>query len=137
MDENTSIRARADISKRWKKELRKMTRFFKENGANDEKIDALGAVFENVCWMKLKLEDARADISEDGLTVEYDNGGGQKGVREHPAFKAYEALWKSYCAGLQILLSQLPEAAGNQNAGDQLAAPENALALVLSKRRDA
>lgn len=137
MNENTSIRTRAEISKRCKKEQRKLTRFCTENGMNEDRAAALLPVFESVCWMKIKLEDEREAIGEDGLTVEYDNGGGQCGIRENPAFKAYKALWKSYCAGLQILLSQLSETAENQSAEDQPAAPENALALVLSKRRDA
>jgi hypothetical protein len=138
MAENTSIRARAEISRRCKKEVRKMTRFCRENGVDAEKIDALTPVFDSVCWMQIKLEDARTDIAEDGLTVEYDNGGGQSGIRENPAFKAYEALWKSYCAGLQIILAELPDAARDAAAtAGQNAAPENALALVLGKRKDA
>lgn len=138
MAENTSIRARAEISKRCKKAARKMTRFYRENGVDAEKIDALAPVFDSVCWMQIKLEDARADIAEDGLTAEYDNGGGQTGIRENPAFKAYEALWKSYCAGLQILLAELPDnAKAAAAAAGQKTAPETALALVLGKRKDA
>ena len=66
----------------------------------------------NVSWMKSKLDDARTAIGEDGITVEYDNGGGQTGVRENPAFRAYEALWKTYLSGLDALLKLLPEGAG-------------------------
>ncbi len=39
--------------------------------------------------------------------MEYDNGGGQTGVRENPAFRAYEALWKTYLSGLDALLKLL------------------------------
>lgn len=138
MEQNTSIRGRAEVSKRCKKEQRKLIRFCRENGVSDDRIEALTPVFENVCWMQIKLEDARADIAEDGLTAEYDNGGGQSGIRENPAFKAYEALWKSYCAGLQIILAELPEAARNAvSIPGGKAAPETALALVLGKRKDA
>lgn len=138
MAKTSMNRARAEISKRCKKELRKMTRFYRENGINDEKIESLMPVFENVCWMQIKLEDARNDISEDGVTMEYDNGGGQSGVRENPAFKAYETLWKSYCSGLQILLAELPdEAKGAVEAAGQSAAPRTALALVMAGREKA
>lgn len=138
MAENTTIRACAEISKRCKKESRKMARFFKDNGVDAKKIDALTPVFDNVCWMQIKLEDARTDIADDGLTAEYDNGGGQTGIRENPAFKAYEALWKSYCAGLQILLAELPDnAKAAVAAAGQKTAPETALALVLGKRKGA
>ena len=138
MAENTTIRACAEISKRCKKESRKMTRFCRENGVDAEKVDALTPLFDNICWMQIKLEDARAEIGEAGLLTEYDNGGGQSGVRQNPAFKAYEALWKSYCAGLQILLSELPDHAKAAAAAvGRNAAPESALALVLGKRKDA
>lgn len=138
MAENTSIRARAEISKRCKKEARKMTRFYRENGVDAEKIDALTPLFDNICWMQIKLDDARAEIGEDGLLTEYDNGGGQSGVRQNPAFKAYEALWKSYCTGLGILLEELPDSAkAAAAAAGQKTAPETALALVLGRRKEA
>ena len=85
MAENTSIRARAEISKRCKKEARKMTRFYRENGVDAEKIDALTPLFDNICWMQIKLDDARAEIGEDGLLTEYDNGGGQSGYKKNEA----------------------------------------------------
>lgn len=138
MAENTTIRARAEISKRCKKESRKMARFCRESGVDAKKIDAFTPLFDNICWMQIKLEEARADIAEDGLTIEYDNGGGQSGIRENPAFKAYEALWKSYCAGLQLLLAELPDSSKQVIAADaKRAAPESALALVLGRRKDA
>ena len=138
MAENTSIRACAEISKRCKKEVRKMARFCKDAGVDAKKIDAFTPLFDNICWMQIKLEDAREEIGEAGLLTEYDNGGGQSGVRQNPAFKAYEALWKSYCTGLGILLPQLPDAAKDTaTAAARNAAPETALALVLGKRKDA
>jgi hypothetical protein len=138
MAENTSIRARAEISKRCKKAARKMTRFWRESGVDAEKIDALTPLFDNICWMQIKLDDARAEIGEDGLLTEYDNGGGQSGVRQNPAFKAYEALWKSYCTGLGILLAELPDnAKAAATAAGQKTAPETALALVLGRRKEA
>lgn len=138
MTESTTIRARAGISKRCKKEVRKMARFCKEVGVDAKKIDAFTPLFDNICWMQIKLEDAREEIGEAGLLTEYDNGGGQSGVRQSPAFKAYEALWKSYCAGLDILLAELPDhAKAAAAAAGRKTAPETALALVLGKRKDA
>ena len=139
MGENTSIRMRAEISKRCKKEQRKLIKIFKESGLNEEKINILTPLIENISWMKVKLDDAREDIGEDGLTAEYNNGGGQKGIREHPAFKAYEALWKSYSSGLAVILSHMPEQAA-EHAADKLQGDDdapNALELVLGRRKDA
>ena len=84
--------------------------------------------------MKSKLDDARTAIGEDGITVEYDNGGGQTGVRENPAFRAYEALWKTYLSGLDALLKLLPEGAAEDPALSAVK-PASALALVQGRRK--
>ncbi len=67
----------------------------------------LEPVIENTAWMRVKLDDARELVGEEGITVEYNNGGGQTGVRENPNMKAYEALWKSYVVGLQKITDAL------------------------------
>jgi hypothetical protein len=41
--------------------------------------------------------------------VAYDNGGGQKGIRENPLFKGYENLWRSYMAGMSKIIDCLPD----------------------------
>lgn len=135
--DNTSIRGRAESDKRCKNQQRKLTKICKDYGLDAEKISVILPVIENVCWMQVKLEDAREDIAEDGLTTEYDNGGGQSGIRENPAFKAYEALWKSYSAGLQIILGVLPEQAAQAVKASAGKDSGNALELVLSRRREA
>ena len=38
----------------------------------------------------------------------FPTGGGQKGIRENPAFKGYEALWKAYMQGMNRILDTLP-----------------------------
>lgn len=65
--------------------------------------------------------------------MEYDNGGGQTGVRENPAFRAYEALWKTYLSGLDALLKQLPA----QMEPEQLAEvpPVSPLAVVQGRKK--
>ncbi len=97
MAADTSNRACAEIAKRSAAERRKLAKFLAKNGLNDEKIKSLDPVILNVSWMKSKLDDAREAIGEEGITVEYDNGGGQSGVRENPAFRAYEAFGKRTC----------------------------------------
>lgn len=53
--------------------------------------------------LRAKVEEARKQIEKEPLTMKYNNGGGQKGVRENPIFPAYEKLLKSY----QAVLTQL------------------------------
>lgn len=134
MEKNSSTRARTEIEKRCAAERRKLARFLNKNGLNEEKIKSLDPVILNVSWMKSKLDDARTAIGEDGITVEYDNGGGQTGVRENPAFRAYEALWKTYLSGLDALLKLLPEGATEDPALSEVK-PASALALVQGRRK--
>lgn len=133
MPKNTSTRARAEIEKRSAAERRKLTRFLSKNGMDEEKIKSIDPVILNVSWMKAKLDDARTAIGEDGITVAYDNGGGQTGVRENPAFRAYEALWKTYLSGLDVLLKLLPEQAEQEQVAELK--PASALALVTRRRK--
>ncbi len=60
---------------------------------------------KNITCMRKKLAEARNDLLNQPFVVEYDNGGGQSGVRENPFFPAYEKLLKSY----QSLLKQIDE----------------------------
>ena len=42
-------------------------------------------------------------IPDEELIIEYDNGGGQMGVRENPFYPAYEKLLASYTRALEAL----------------------------------
>ena len=61
----------------------------------------------NVLWMERKLEEARDDIADAPLAVEYDNGGGQTGTRKNPAIDAYNALMSNYVRALKQLCEML------------------------------
>ena len=50
---------------------------------------------------RIKREGRR--IKSENLIVEYDNGGGQTGVRENPFYPAYEKLLASYVKTLQAV----------------------------------
>lgn len=78
-------------------------------GVTDDKMDLLDPVIENTAWMKAKLDDSRQLIRRTDIVVPYDNGGGQKGIRENPAFRGYEALFKSYMSGMNRIIDSMPE----------------------------
>jgi hypothetical protein len=130
---DTSNRARAEIAKRTDAECRKLAKFLAKNGLDNKKIKSLDPVISNVSWMKSKLDDAREAIGEEGITVEYDNGGGQSGVRENPAFRAYEALWKTYLSGLDMLIKLLPVEVPQEQISD--IKPTSVLTLVQNRRK--
>ena len=58
---------------------------------------------ESVVFMAEKLEETRKLLRKEPLVIEYDNGGGQKGIRENPHYIAYEHLLTSYNKALRQL----------------------------------
>lgn len=100
----------------------------------ENKVKILEPIVENVAWMKVKLDDARAVIAGSNIVIPYDNGGGQNGIRENPAFKGYEALWKSYMAGLEKILEELPEEE-RASAAEVADAPKTVLELVRERHK--
>lgn len=126
-----------DIKKRVNCEKNRQKRFFKDAGLEKKQYEMLLPVVENVAWMKVKLEDAREEIAEGKLVVDYDNGGGQSGVRENPVFKAYEGLWKAYLAGLSKILEIFPTDIAEKAVKEEVVEPQNVLSLVRGKRKEA
>lgn len=66
----------------------------------NEKVKTLE---EQIRVMSDKLIQAAKQVPAENLIVEYDNGGGQTGVRENPFFPAYEKLLNSYIKAVMTL----------------------------------
>lgn len=105
-----------------------------DSGVKEEKIESIRTIIENVAWMKVKLDDARETIKTSSVVIPYDNGGGQKGLRENPLFKGYESLWKSYMAGMCKILECLPSEQIKQEA-EVIESPKTMLEIVRNKHR--
>ncbi len=58
---------------------------------------------ESVLFMAEKLKESRKIMENEPLVVEYDNGGGQKGIRENPHYTAFEHLMTTYTKSLRQL----------------------------------
>ena len=128
MEEKKSVKRRAN------REKNRLRRMLKEAGIKEPKTDILLPVVENVSWMRVRLDDIREAIEESPIIIEYDNGGGQKGTRENPEYKAYENLWKSYMAGLGRILDALPKDLQEEAKPDEEVRPRTVLELVREKR---
>ena len=100
--------AEADLKARADAEHDRITRILNDAGISERRMQTLAPIIENVSWMRAKLDDSRSLIKNSNIVVPYDNGGGQKGIRENPAFKGYEALWKAYMQGMNRILDTLP-----------------------------
>ena len=64
-----------------------------------------------------QLEAARKRLAKEPLVIEYDNGGGQSGIRENPEWLAYEKLLKSYHATLRAIAAQTGGKASEKQTG--------------------
>ena len=58
---------------------------------------------EQVIFMSKKLKESKAGLRDQAIVIPYDNGGGQTGIRENPAFTAYEKLLATYTKSLTAL----------------------------------
>lgn len=100
----------------------------------DDNVALLVPIIENTAWMKAKLDETRETIKNTAVAIPYDNGGGQTGVRENPLYKGYEALWKSYMAGMNVIMAALPRVVVEQEA-EKIETPKTVLQLVRDKHR--
>lgn len=58
---------------------------------------------ESVLFMAEKLKESRKLMEKEPLVIDYDNGGGQKGIRENPHYVAFEHLMTTYTKSLKQL----------------------------------
>ena len=123
----TEIKARAE------EEQNRITDLLSEVGISDKRMKLLEPIILNTAWMKAKLDDAREAIKNSNIVISYDNGGGQKGIRENPLFKGYESLWRSYMAGMAKILDSLPQEQIEQAV--EIEKPATMLELVRNKHR--
>ena len=115
-------------------EIERLTTLLEEYGISDKRIKALSTIIENTAWMKNKLDNTREAIKSSSVVIPYDNGGGQKGIRENPLFKGYESLWRSYMAGMSKILESLPPEVIEQ-AEAEVEKPATMLELVRQKHK--
>lgn len=116
------------------KEIKRITDILNEYSVSAKKINILEPIIQNTAWMKIKLDDAREAVKTSNVVIPYDNGGGQKGLRENPIFKGYESLWKSYMAGMNKILDCLPVEQAKIEV-EAIETPKTMLELVRDKHR--
>lgn len=122
----------SEIKRRAKKEQKRIYNLLTEVGISEKRMNLMEPVIYNTSWMKAKLDDAMEAIKQSNVVISYDNGGGQKGIRENPLFKGYEALWKSYMLGMSKIMDCMPQEVVKQEMED-LEKPKTMLELVRSK----
>ena len=125
----------SEFDKAVRKEKNKMKRQLTAAKISAHKMKILEPVIDNAATMKVRLDDLREMIVTEDFMVEYDNGGGQKGIRENPVFKRYEAFFKTYMLAMGRIIDALPDE--KQSAWDDdinKKKPQTALEIVMKKQ---
>ena len=122
------------LDERFQEEFDRINNLLNEAGVSDKKIRIMQPVIENTAWMKVKLDDSRLAVKNSQIVISYDNGGGQKGIRENPLFKGYESLWKSYMHGMQKIIECIPDDNSNIKK-EELDKPLSMLEVVRARKK--
>lgn len=88
----------------------RLRRALRELGMTDDMLALCHELVANVGFLEDALWNARIDLMGAPIVVEYDNGGGQAGLRKHPGLEAYTRLYQQYLQGIRTLVEKLPEA---------------------------
>lgn len=123
-----------EIKARAAEEQDRIIEILNSAGVSDKRMRTLEPVILNTSWMKAKLDDAREAIKNSNIVISYDNGGGQKGIRENPLFKGYENLWRAYIHGMDRILSALPDELATEQR-IEMEKPKTMLELVRNKHK--
>lgn len=92
-----------------KKEYKRLEGLLDKAGVLEHQKEVLQPVIDNLSWQRVKLEETMELMKDADVVIEYNNGGGQEGIRENPIFKAYISLFRIYLAGLDKFTSYLPK----------------------------
>ena len=91
----------------YQSELKRLQRLTKDV-IPDDKRTAIMPLMSNIAFLKVKLDQARVELMGESIFTEYDNGGGQSGLREHPGFSAYNKLFTTFARGIKQITDMMP-----------------------------
>ena len=97
------------MDKRVENEHKRLESLIDQANISKQKRAALAVIIDNLAWQRIKLDDIRDQMLEEDVSIPYNHGGGQEGVRENPTFKSYINLWRAYMLGIDKLTSYLPK----------------------------
>lgn len=105
----------------------------KESGVSMTQIKAIEPMIRNLATMADKLDEIAEQLPEAPLTVEYENGEHQRGVRENPIFKTYENLYSSYQNGMNKIIKMIDD--GKRTPPQSKKEEKTVLDQILGKKR--
>ena len=88
-------------------EIKRLSAIFKNIDA--DKAAVVKELIQNAAYTAVTLRELQENISESGAIMEYNNGGGQSGIRVSPALQAYTKLISTYNGIIKQLVGLLPK----------------------------
>lgn len=96
------------------KEFKRMKEIYSEISPKQQVI--CYSMLEEAAFLKVTLEDLRAEISENGTTDEYKNGANQFGVKVSASLQSYNQTLKNYFVLLEKIVKMFPISAEKMSA---------------------
>lgn len=88
-------------------EIERLTNIYKNIDA--DKAAVVKELIQNAAYSAVTLRELQKNITEYGAVQEYNNGGGQCGMRISPALQAYTKLIATYNGIIKQLVGLLPK----------------------------
>lgn len=83
-----------------------------DNAQDEESRSIILSIIERIAYLTIALGELENQTVHEGYIVHYDNGGGQEGIRQHPALTAYGQLHKSWITSIKALKEFMDNEAG-------------------------
>lgn len=95
-----------DKNERISAEIKRLNRVFSKIGNKPK--SAVKSLIENAAFMAVTLEDLQANINENGVISEYQNGENQWGTKKSPEIEIYNVMIRNHAGIMKQLTDLLP-----------------------------
>jgi len=96
-----------------KDEVRRLARLFAKIDNQHKKF--VSPLIGRVAFLTVSLQALEEQLKNEGLVIEFDNGGNQTGVRSHPAAILHVNYTKNLALVMKQLAGYLPESEGQED----------------------
>lgn len=96
-------------------ERQKLSRIFAD--IDEKRRGTVQRLIDNAAFMAVTLENLQAQINENGVVSEYQNGENQWGTKKSPEVEIYNTMIKNYTAIIKQLTELLPEGETKEDDG--------------------
>lgn len=99
-----------------KKEVAKINKLFKDMDIQVKK--SISTVIENAAFMAVTLRELQDYLNKNGLTVEYQNGENQFGIKKSAEIDIYNTMIKNFVSTMKAITDLLPKDIANKIKDD-------------------